>query len=29
MKQQVLIVDDEPELLLSISSGFEKMPVSS
>ncbi|MCI5131912.1 MAG: response regulator [Candidatus Electrothrix sp. EH2] len=24
MKQQVLIVDDEPELLLSISSGFEK-----
>ncbi|CAK8714274.1 Response regulatory domain-containing protein [Candidatus Electrothrix laxa] len=23
MKQQVLIVDDEPELLLSISSGFE------
>lgn len=24
MKQQVLIVDDEPELLLSIKSGFEK-----
>ncbi|MCI5125597.1 MAG: response regulator, partial [Candidatus Electrothrix sp. AR5] len=24
MKQQVLIVDDEPELLLSISSGFER-----
>ncbi|MCI5165633.1 MAG: response regulator [Candidatus Electrothrix sp. GM3_4] len=24
MKQHVLIVDDEPELLLSISSGFEK-----
>ena len=24
MKQKVLIVDDEPELLLSISSGFEK-----